>query len=201
MKKERLKFSQLSESRASLNRRSSKSAKNRIYVGDRIRIINPVFVDRVGYPLTPKIVYNELNTPENRQRVIDMLTEFDVPVHHTRFSPFQDNTPPVMVERVLREVAYQTVKVRHWGGSERTLHRINRPELKDTIHEVHDKKVVKTGTRIGPSGWGDDYIPGYLSDEKTHLLYAIITNGVWEYPLWIEKENVELIPNPFHQTL
>jgi hypothetical protein len=166
--------------------------------GQLVRIVNPVIVDRVGYPLTPEMVYKELNTSENRQRIIDMLSDFDVPVGREHFDVFSGTIPPNEVEGVLRVISYYTVRVRHFGGPERSLHTREIPSLKDLEVYVDEKKTVRTGTRI--PGWsnGEDWESAYLDKPKSHVLLRFradipdakghMTVGT---DLWIESCNVE----------
>jgi hypothetical protein len=166
-------------------------------VGERVRIVNPIIVDRVGYPLTPAMVYNELNTSENRQRIIDMLSDFDVPVGREHFDVFSGTIPPNEVEGVLKVISYYTVRVRHFGGPERSLHTREIPHLKDVEVFVDEKKTVRTGTRIPGWGNGEDWESAYLDKPKSHVLlrfYADDKDSKGQLcigkEMWIESCNV-----------
>ena len=190
---------------ATINRSSpwsgspKKKSPRPINIGARVEIINPIVVDRVGYPLTPAMVYKELNTAENRQRVIDMLKDFDVPVGESHFNVFDGTIPPQEVEGVLKVISYYTVQVRHFGGSERKLYTTEYPELKGRTFMVEEKKVVRTGVRVPARGGGEDYESAYLEKPKTHILLKIWgcpnpsqSVNVSDY-MWIESTNVKVV--------
>lgn len=164
-----------------------------IRVGDRVKIITPMIVERIGYPLTPKMVLEELNTPENRQRVIDMLQDFELPVDHIRFDVFAGNILPEQVEGVLKIISYYTVRTRNFGGTERNLYRKDYPDLKDTSIHVDGKKIVRTGNRVPGYRCGDDWEPSYLDKPKSHVLLRFWgPDGPFNTKeMWIEACNVE----------
>lgn len=92
-------------------------------------------------------------------------------------------------------MAYWILKKNGFGGKERSIHTKNRPELKDKILRVLDKKVVKTGIYNYGWGYGDDYDPPYLGNEKSHIILSIcITDGFFE-EFRIEEKNVEKYGN------
>jgi len=172
-----------------------KTKKNVIKIGDDVKIVNPLVVTRVGYPLSWYNVLLELDTPENRQRIIDMLNDFDVGTRNNKLDVFNGSICESQVREILQKVAYYTLQSRKFGGPERTLHTTNAPHLKDVVSRVTDKKVVKTGTRISGSGscFNEDYEPPFLSNVKSHTLLGFYFNGNTigiNNPYWIEDINV-----------
>ena len=124
---------------------------------------------------------------------MDMLNEFDVGHGFNRFDVFTNNMPEGLVRETLRMIAYHTVGMRHFGGDERKLYTKEIPEFKDQVVQVDYKVTVRTGKRMGPSGWGEDYEPGYLYDTKSHVLLGFHHACDKHHgTFWIEKTNVEL---------
>jgi hypothetical protein len=198
--------------------------------GDYIKIINPVLVNRFGYPLNTRIIKNQF-TPEQRKQVENFFRTFVTGA--PPLNPTEDIIPlnqidfaydykPDGLGQVFHGLAYGMLKAKGHGGNERKLYTQEFPELKDGIARIIERKVVKTGKRVPGSGgydyWGEyDYEPGYLEDEQTHVLYQIgnvyvgpemyhLTNDNYnivvykaniftsmpEFPIYIEKKNVEL---------
>lgn len=169
--------------------------------GDYVKIVNPVFVNRFGYPLNTKIIKNEF-TPEQRKQVETFFCDFVGLGQHnfiTEFGPvvFTPAKNPAGLAQVFHGLAFGILKSKGHGGSKRQLYTQEFPDLKDGVALIYKRKVVKTGTRVPSSGgydyWGEyDYELGYLEGEKTHVLYEI--GRVWvgheEYRLTNDNYNI-----------
>jgi hypothetical protein len=145
--------------------------KKHIYrVGDKVRIVNPLFVRRVGYPLVWTEVTDE---------------QLDNDEHSAKVAKAMRGCEPSELPRYLQiAIAKMYVEERAFGGNERSIH--YRPEgdggwqmpLNWTYGpaEVVRKRLVKTGTRFPASqgyigrDYEVDYMPGGLADCKTHVL-------------------------------
>lgn len=162
--------------------------KKHVFIeGDRIKVINPIFVVRVGYPKTISDYAEKIN-PENIQRFIKSEIEETSYVKAPINPLLEDKKPesftytrdyPAVVWRIQKEMGYWMAKKDGFGGRERTLHTVVLPEYKDKIYTILNKRVVKTGTYYGPCGGYDsysgeyDYDPGGLENMKTHILLSI----------------------------
>lgn len=167
---------------------SRKNTTTKFKVGDYIKIIHPHLVERVGYPLTPAMVYTELNNSENRQRIIDMLHDFDI---RPNLSIYNGGISEEEVAGVLKIISYHTVRARFFGGSERKIYTIERPELKDQLFTIQSKKVVRTGTRVPCTGCGENAEPAYLDNPKSHVLLGFMGNVLFDWEiLWIQAKDV-----------
>jgi hypothetical protein len=154
--------------------------KRPIRKGDRVRILEPKFIDRVGYPLIWGMLMDEV---ENDPKVIEALSVLGLrggqPVpHYLKIA-----------------IAKLRVEQRGFGGRERTIHYEKdtyRVPCKGAVTEVYGRRVVKTGTYYPPSAGGSncDYDwepePGGLADCKSHVL-LMTSHGE------IEACNVELL--------
>ena len=149
--------------------------KNVIRENDVVKIINPEFVVRVGYPLSKKMIQDQL-TPEELAVVKDMFTKFgisiDVPLD---VRPTEGQRA---YNKVLDALSGVLLYKKGWGGRERSIHTKLIPEMMGTRHTVYQKRCVKTGTyHAGWGGcdyWGEyDYEPAYLEGEKTHVLLKL----------------------------
>lgn len=161
------------------------SRKNIIRVDDRVRIIRPVVVVRVGYP---KAVSDYRNQAEKVFGPLLDANDFGGRIR----------------EKVLREVAYGLARQDGFGGRQRTLHTKEIPDILGQEFCVTGIRTVKTGTYYPPTGgrggyYGDewDYEPGGLSDEKTHRLvtgwYAPVFRRLMDPDIEIAVENLEKI--------
>ncbi len=158
--------------------------KTVIRVGDKVRIINPKFVRRVGYPLVWYDVTDEQLDADERCQKIAEAAGWPEPSELPRYLQIA--------------VAKLYVEQRAFGGNERTIHytddvRIPFLNWECGPAEVVGKRVVKTGVRFaaryGVSSYdGEPWEePGGLDDCKTHILLDL--GSGYE----IEACNVELL--------
>lgn len=149
---------------------------NCIRPGDIVKVIDPRFVTRVGYPLCAD----------------DLMVEAEKTlVEKGIVPPFSKSVWGQSPDRrrdewnVIRKYAVLLLRKKGWGGDDRSLFFLEKPEYKDLEVVVDHKRIAKTGKRFAPhvyrsSGWdGDDYDyePGGLGDEKTHILLSVCYNG------------------------
>lgn len=144
--------------------------------GDKVRIVTPELFIRCGYPKTieseTKIVIEEQG-----EQIKKMLKELGL---REPFGLYDTNTWfGRAFNKIAREIAYCRLKQNGFGGSKRELYTQNEPDLKGKTFQVVGKRCVKTGDYTAPS-WGYDswygcheYDPGYLSNEKTHVILEI----------------------------
>lgn len=147
--------------------------------GDNIKIIIPEYVERVGYPLTKKIIVESM-TREQKLALYKSVAEiFGLEHYSGDLSLVFLNPKNEDDNRLLYAVADKILEQKRWGGRERKIHTKVDESYKDQVYTVLKKKVVKTGTyNRGSNGydyWSGhyDYEPPYLSNEKTHVLYGI----------------------------
>lgn len=158
-----------------------------IHVGDKVKIINPVIVDRVGYPKTLKDYKNE----SDKQAVINLLG---------CSRGYQEDNLPKEIKIILSEIAHYRARSNGFGGRSRSLHCTERPELKDTWVSVSEMKTVVTGDYYPPHKYdnyeygGYEYENGGLDNVKYHRLAGFYTNGnkcfFREQLIWISTDNV-----------
>ena len=137
-----------------------------IRVGDRVRIKNPRWIKRVGYPLH----WHDLRADvEADPRVAEFLKTLGY-------------TSQYIPTYFIQAVAKLHVEVRGFGGKERAIH-YHPLDGDDSIFNdypehgyvgvvviVTGKRVAYTGTRFGPSGSGEDYESAGLEDRKAHVI-------------------------------
>lgn len=149
---------------------------NCIRPGDTVKIIDPRFVTRVGYPLCADDLMAEAE-----QILVDkgVVPRFNKSVWGQSPDRRRDEW------QVIRKYAVLLLRQKGWGGDDRALFFVEKPEYKNLEVEVDHKRVAKTGYRIGPrtsvsNGWDGvdyDYDPGGLRDEKTHILLSVCYSG------------------------
>lgn len=129
---------------------------NLIRENDRVRIVVPKIVTRVGYP---KAVKDYLAQAEERYGA----------------QLRKDITHEWAVGKVLQQIAYGLAKTDGFGGRERSLHLEEKPELLGQEFTVSGIRTVQTGTYYPPHSsetyYGEyDYEPGRLMNMKAHRL-------------------------------
>ena len=154
-----------------------KRSRKHIYrTGDRVVVVNPILVERVGYPLTWTMLESEF---EEHLKLQEALRLFNLnPGNHKVHREF--------VTGLCKAAVYQ----RNFGGKDRTLHTVVQENLRGAELEVLSKRRVMTGLYYPSSGGyqsysGEyDYQPGGLENAEVHILLNI---GYGE----IEDVNVE----------
>jgi len=173
--------------------------------GDVVRIVNPLFVKRVGYPWNKEHVKNHVITDEQRQSLTTMLAKFNL---HPSFLGSNKGYFDTAFEKVLDEMAYWVMKTQGFGGRERTIHTELKEDCRGKLAKIISKRVVKTGHYFPSTSYYDDYNggheyePGGLKNEKTHVLLNLdvfTDDNMWAlksildfYKIEIEECNVEI---------
>jgi len=135
-------------------------------VGDTIRIVQPLFVERVGYP---KVWTSYFEKYKTHPKLIEAMELLDLP------------NPGGRAQREFAEGAARAAnRLAGFGGRERAIHHFTYDgyDYRGEVCEVLAKRVVRTGTYYPPSGgktWTDygyeyDYENGGLDDAKSHVL-------------------------------
>jgi hypothetical protein len=135
-----------------------------IRLNDRVRIVIPQVVTRVGYP----------------KAVGDYLEEARVKLGPVIMAEFAGkHCPERALDRIYQQFAYALAKADGFGGRDRTLHLKEVPDLLGQEFNVSGVRMVQTGTYYPPSYsssyYGDDYEPGGLMDMKARRLVS----GFW----------------------
>jgi hypothetical protein len=139
-----------------------------IRVGDFVKVIDPRFVTRVGYPLG---VSDFLSVAEQTLVNAGILSASRPLLRKAS----QEDT------KLIGDLArYLLVKAK-WGGNKRSLHFKTEPLMAGKVFEIVQKTTAQTGERYGPQawqGWTDagydyEYEPGGLSNRKTHVILRL----------------------------
>lgn len=142
-------------------------ARKHVYrVGDRIRIVNPQFVERVGYPT---VWTSYFETYKTHPKLIEAMALLGL-----------DNPGGRAMREFAEGAARAANRLAGFGGRERTIHyfKYDGMDYAGEITAVLAKRVVRTGVYYPPSGgkiWTDygyeyDYQDGGLDDAKSHVL-------------------------------
>ena len=163
---------------------------------DRVRVANPEFFVRVGYPMT--LAGEEQRVREDRRAAIESFLAAE------GVSTYQ--LPSLgchkAVAQVARILAYWSCKQKGWGGRERRIYTHRIESLAGAEFDVQGVRFVKTGTYEPASTRGSydgyDYEPAYLSNEKTHrivrtTLYGVLPGSQWSDVLEIEACHLEVV--------
>lgn len=181
---------------------------NIIRINDKVRVVNPFVFKKVGYKLGISDFLSKISLEEKRKaaellgcdyisRIIDgeecgyiskeLLDEFNIDISLSK-----------AFDKILNELAYVKLAKSGYGGKERIIHVLEKPQLLNKICTVFDKKIVKTG--IYNNGGGDyegDYTLPHLSNEKSHVILNVQLDNLDDcYDLFsfkIEAKNVEKI--------
>ena len=166
------------------------------HVGDKVRIVEPLQVVRVGYPLTKT---DALDAAEKQyaEKIHTFMRELGLEHDDTAFGGADYDGR--LYNDLLDALASRWIRAKGFGGKERKVYTEADERLRNTSGwTVSSKRRVKTGTYCagGYSGGYDgepDYDPPYLSNEQTHTLLTIEPPN-WKLSLTaieIEAVNVE----------
>lgn len=170
-----------------------------VRVGDRVRIINPLHVVRVGYP---KSVVDYENVVD--AAALETFLRAQAPKRYARMKSAVDTREGRAIRRQLALILAQQDG---FGGSERKLHTEEIPEFKDVTGTVRFVKMARTGLYYPPSSSHDwetgyaEYEPGGLNKAKMHRLLIVDVDAMtktshgfkpWgSHDITIERCNVE----------
>ena len=140
-------------------------------IGSKVKIINPVFVTRVGYPKTADDFLDKAERVLQESKLVgpkkwNGLNGYGPQRRHWRY------------EKLIRAYANILLAENNWGGRERTIHTVKYPQFEGQEVTVIDNRAAKTGKYYSASSSysyeGDyDYEPAGLADMKHHNLVAV----------------------------
>ncbi len=161
-----------------------------IRVGDIVKIITPDIFVRCGYPFDQRAATEHL-IDHYRADIDALIDKVDPnPKYANRYVPEADYR--ALCGRLARIVAQRD----GFGGNERTIYTERDERLTGLRCSVMGKKIHKTGRRVPPGGEYYDE-PGYLADEKTHIVLTVSPVVVWYYDQTGYPTNYDpLIPSP-----
>lgn len=172
-----------------------------IRVGDTVKVVNPEFVVRVGYPLSFEAAKEWVRA--NCVKDFERLVAFDGGV-----TELSDPWSGREEGRILSALAKLYQQHMGYGGRERSIYTVRRDEELGKTYVVTDHRTVKTGIYCPPRheishsyyGTEYEYYPGKLKDQKTHGLLCLgyhmqdwYEDKDFTFGLWIERRNVEKV--------
>ena len=185
-----------------------------IRVDDRVKIINPEIVIRIGYPMSFDEACEEVDKLY-RNEIIEFLNKTiyqqkDVPLYKLTLASYINEKEYIKSQtykKIIKALAYEHMQQKEFGGREKKIYTKVRQELLGITSTVRNISIKKTGIYFAPSGGYDsysgeyDFEPGGLDKEKTHKILELdywLSNGVmslnWEADyIKIESCNVEKI--------
>lgn len=173
-----------------------KTKKEVFRICDQVKIINPEFFVRVGYPFDKEYAIRNLISEKEKSTLRELLG------FSLLYSERHQRTEKTYFE-MLDRLAYHKLQLARFGGSERKIFTKRKEEFLNKEASVLTKRVVQTGIREYYSDYDpeEDRNGGYygLANQKSHVILEInsfdrdeITSGPY---LWIEEKNVEKIKN------
>ena len=159
---------------------------------DRVRIVNPDFFVRRGYPLSFEDVRKETEEKYAR-KIVEFMAGIGMSAAEPDVGGMYDSKGKPFSE-IVRALTYCEIKSKGFGGCTRSIHTERKEEHKGVETSVMGVRFVKTGEymRGGIHGtWeGYEYEPPYLANEKTHRILSLAFGFE---QLEIEATNVELV--------
>jgi len=168
-----------------------------IRVGDIVRIDKPEEFIRCGYPLCIKDMKKEIDELYREeilkgvQKLIEMVKDSDrksIKIIGLVGTQKTNSREEVVYQKILRELAVVRLMDKKFGGNERKIFTEENKSLKNTIAEVVDIKIHRTGNRVSSSSGGYDYNgyydyePPYLESMKTHKILVLDSSRVSSKP-------------------
>lgn len=161
---------------------------NIIRVGDKVKIVNPEFFDRCGYPMSLKSAIDEVSNkfkPQIMKLLSAMFKESLSEKHYDRemlekdldmlmaYNPYNRH-----FEEIAKAAGSVWIKSNGYGGDERRIYTKICEDYRGKIAIVDSIRMVKTGDYVPASGgndyWGEsDYEPAYLTNQKSHKILSI----------------------------
>jgi len=174
--------------------------KQKIKKGDWVRIINPEFFIRCGYPLCLGDAQEKIKEKHGK-RIDDFINKT---FESESVADYSFNVPNFKIEqcydRILMALSRHYVYLNGFGGKERKIYTKNIPEHKDKIYRVAEKSYKVTGHYCaGYSGYsyeGEyDCEPAYLEDQKRRTLLHLSQYTVenWPFQLAFSLEEFDVI--------
>jgi hypothetical protein len=177
--------------------------------GDLVKVVEPKFVLRVGYPLSLEAAIAHCETTFEKE-IADFCTkingggQYEVSELQDEFAYGVTLKDTRFFQEVLKAVAGNHLRKKKFGGKERTIHVESREDFRNTgPWLVELKRRVKTGTyEPGYTDYEGEYTMPYLGNEKTHTILHLSPQfdfdslwGFWNNGWQIESGNVERIDN------
>jgi len=174
----------------------STGRRDGIRVGQVVKVVNPAFFVRCGYPMTFKEETKRIET-EHERRIVDFFRESGIPL-----TILPGEWTHRAVRRVAEAMAYESCKQKGWGGRERTIHTHRIEAHAGVEFTVQAVRFVKTGvyepmvTCWTDDGWEPE--PAYLGNERTHRILRTtiidsLPGSLYPDTLEIEAANCEAV--------
>ena len=156
-----------------------------IRVGDTVKIVNPQFFVRCGYPLSFEDACDIVRR-EYKEKIASFLDSFGFTRTPIWFDPIYKEPNNTLYsqgfDKIVKALAFDYVKAKGFGGRERKIYTKESPDYKGKRMEVEGVRMVQTGVyspgdRGRTYGYGYyneyDYDPPYLVDQKTHKILSL----------------------------
>ncbi|QIG67342.1 hypothetical protein EVB39_013 [Rhizobium phage RHph_TM3_3_9] len=144
-----------------------------IRIGDTVKIVTPEMFVRCGYPFDQVKATQDL-IDYYSDDIQALVNKVDPNARYPKYfgsgKDFRD-----LCGRIARIVA-----TRHgFGGKQRRIHTERKESLTGLRCSVIGRKAHKTGDYYPARGYEDDYEPGGLDNEKTHVILTL--QPIWFY--------------------
>ncbi len=166
--------------------------------GDKVKVINPDFFVRCGYPETVESAEKKLEEwfkKEYGESLFIFLQK--------KFPFLSKNVGPDLIDwdsygtrKIISFVAREYNKnALKFGGTERRVYTKHDSRYKDKICEIVSEKPIIKKSGVYRHGYSSNYLEGeyeppYLDNVKTHVFYEIKKN-IFDVDMWIESCNIE----------
>lgn len=196
--------------------------KEVIRPGDVVKIVNPEFFIRCGYPLSLKDGIKLIMEDEKDKEYFEKLCN-RFGIMGRSLASLDNIRLPKDYYKILDILAYWKIRRKGFGGNERKIYTRRVEEAKGHEFEVSRKKMVVTGSYVHgheDREWESghiEYEPPYLADMESHMILYLcdgcvdgdffyvsntlnsVRNDVWimsnfdNCPLAIERCNIEVV--------
>lgn len=155
----------------------TKNKRSVIRVGDKVKILNPQFFVRCGYPWSKQYVIDHVITEDDKselRKFVDRLAG-----GCTNDALFNSMEGDKCYGEMLDRLGAGVLKRNKYGGRERTLHTVAYEKFLGMTFVVADKKVVYSGHyNAGSSSLDGEFDPPYLGSAKAHIILSLSTHDV-----------------------
>lgn len=178
-----------------------KAARKHVYrPDDRVTIVEPLVVTRVGYPMGFHDTRAALEAAHGVQ-VDDALRAVVKDSQEVGWPDHLVDVWPTLRAEVLNAMTKADLRRKGYGGRERTVHTKPDERLRGKEARVTGKRTVRTGTyRPGyHDHWSGESEPPYLADVRSHVIlevevYTEPSQEVFSCPEVVEIEECHVRP-------
>jgi hypothetical protein len=142
---------------------------------DTVKIANPELFLRCGYPMSKDHAMWHIDK-KYKENILKFITDLNITGRSEKINIediLYDNEISKTYEEICKALAYHLLRVRKFGGADRSVYTKKDETHKDRIGRVIGIKYVKSGIYVKDKNGPDGYEPAYLTNQRTHKILTV----------------------------